>query len=167
MKTIHFREKLKTHVIRKYINPEWNEDLTLSISDPDLPIKLEIDEYELVDHVDILTPLEKTILEWSVAKWSERKEVVAELTKLASTKRIAPGDFTEIYRTLKKGYLMLFGHFDVQWFGFEVWWWLEPFSPCRVSEVDHSIIFNTFCIHSPLMLLLLYPVVYYLLLRVV
>ncbi|KAI8007213.1 Protein C2-DOMAIN ABA-RELATED 1, partial [Camellia lanceoleosa] len=49
--------KLKTHVIRKYINPEWNKDLTLSISDLDLPIKLEIGEYELID---ILTPLEKT-----------------------------------------------------------------------------------------------------------
>lgn len=35
-------------------------------------------------------------------KWSERKEAVAELTKLASTKRIAPGDFTEVCRTLKK-----------------------------------------------------------------
>lgn len=36
------------------------------------------------------------------AKWSERKDAVAELTKLASTKRIAPGDFTEVCRTLKK-----------------------------------------------------------------
>lgn len=35
-------------------------------------------------------------------KWSERRDAVAELTKLASTKRIAPGDFTEICRTLKK-----------------------------------------------------------------
>ncbi|GMP72549.1 hypothetical protein CsSME_00030538 [Camellia sinensis var. sinensis] len=64
----------------------------------------EIDEYELVDPVDILTPLEKTGF-WDgvkAAKWSERKEAVAELTKLASTKRIAPGDFTEICRTLKK-----------------------------------------------------------------
>ncbi|KAI8567609.1 hypothetical protein RHMOL_Rhmol02G0135000 [Rhododendron molle] len=64
----------------------------------------EIDEYELVDPVDILTPLEKTGF-WEgvkAAKWSERKEAVAELTKLASTKRIAPGDFTEICRTLKK-----------------------------------------------------------------
>ncbi|KAG5561588.1 hypothetical protein RHGRI_004590 [Rhododendron griersonianum] len=53
----------------------------------------EIDEYELVDPVDILTPLEKTGF-WEgvkAAKWSERKEAVAELTKLASTKRIAPG----------------------------------------------------------------------------
>jgi len=35
-------------------------------------------------------------------KWSERKEAVAELTKLASTKRISPGDFSEVCRTLKK-----------------------------------------------------------------
>ncbi|KAF2304599.1 hypothetical protein GH714_034662 [Hevea brasiliensis] len=62
----------------------------------------EIDEYELVDPVDILTPLEKDFLGWSAAKWSERKEAVAELTKLASTKRIAPGDFSEVCRTLKK-----------------------------------------------------------------
>ncbi|XP_073114484.1 protein MOR1 isoform X2 [Elaeis guineensis] len=64
----------------------------------------EIDEYELVDPVDILTPLEKSGF-WDgvkAAKWSERRDAVAELTKLASTKRIAPGDFTEICRTLKK-----------------------------------------------------------------
>ncbi|CAI9262994.1 unnamed protein product [Lactuca saligna] len=64
----------------------------------------EIDEYELVDPVDILTPLEKSGF-WNgvkATKWSERKDAVAELTKLASTRRIAPGDFTEICRTLKK-----------------------------------------------------------------
>nr|XP_016493302.1 PREDICTED: LOW QUALITY PROTEIN: protein MOR1-like [Nicotiana tabacum] len=64
----------------------------------------EIDEYDLVDPVDILIPLEKTGF-WEgvkAAKWSERKEAVAELTKLASTKKIAPGDFAEICRTLKK-----------------------------------------------------------------
>ncbi|KAL2473261.1 Protein MOR1 [Forsythia ovata] len=63
-----------------------------------------IDEYELVDPVDILTPLEKSGF-WDgvkASKWSERKEAVSELTKLASTKRIAHGDFTEICRTLKK-----------------------------------------------------------------
>ncbi|OMO82735.1 Armadillo-like helical [Corchorus olitorius] len=64
----------------------------------------EIDEYELIDPVDILTPLEKSGF-WDgvkATKWSERKEAVAELTKLASTKKIAPGDFTEVCRTLKK-----------------------------------------------------------------
>lgn len=67
-------------------------------------IPQEIDEYELVDPVDILAPLEKSGF-WNgvkATKWSERKEGVAELTKLASTKRIAPGDFSEICRTLKK-----------------------------------------------------------------
>ncbi|GKV26713.1 hypothetical protein SLEP1_g35961 [Rubroshorea leprosula] len=64
----------------------------------------EIDEYELIDPVDILTPLEKSGF-WDgvkATKWSERKEAVAELAKLASAKRIAPGDFTEVCRTLKK-----------------------------------------------------------------
>ncbi|XVF23003.1 hypothetical protein REPUB_Repub13aG0000300 [Reevesia pubescens] len=64
----------------------------------------EIDEYELIDPVDILTPLEKSGF-WDgvkATKWSERKEAVAELTKLASTTKIAPGDFMEVCRTLKK-----------------------------------------------------------------
>ncbi|XP_065029853.1 protein MOR1-like isoform X3 [Musa acuminata AAA Group] len=64
----------------------------------------EIDEYELVDPVDILNPLDKSGF-WDgvkAAKWSERRDAVAELAKLASTKRIAPGDFSEICRTLKK-----------------------------------------------------------------
>ncbi|GAV88428.1 HEAT domain-containing protein/CLASP_N domain-containing protein [Cephalotus follicularis] len=64
----------------------------------------EVDEYELVDPIDIITPLEKSGF-WDgvkATKWSERKEAVAELTKLASTKRIAHGDFTEVCRTLKK-----------------------------------------------------------------
>ncbi|XP_073149431.1 protein MOR1-like [Henckelia pumila] len=37
------------------------------------------------------------------AKWSERKEAVTELNKLASTKLIAPGDFSTVCLTLKKG----------------------------------------------------------------
>uniref|UniRef100_A0A6N2LDZ9 Protein MOR1 n=1 Tax=Salix viminalis TaxID=40686 RepID=A0A6N2LDZ9_SALVM len=64
----------------------------------------EIDEYDLIDPVDILGPLEKSGF-WDgvkATKWSERKEAVAELTKLASTRRIAPGDFSEVCRTLKK-----------------------------------------------------------------
>ncbi|PKA51818.1 Protein MOR1 [Apostasia shenzhenica] len=64
----------------------------------------EIDEYELVDPVDILTPLEKSGF-WDgvkATKWSERRDAVAELTKLSSIKKIAPGDFVEVCRTLKK-----------------------------------------------------------------
>lgn len=33
-------QKLKTRVVKKNLNPEWNEDLTLSISDPRTPISL-------------------------------------------------------------------------------------------------------------------------------
>lgn len=33
-------QKLKTRVIKKDVNPEWNEDLTLSVTDPNLPVKL-------------------------------------------------------------------------------------------------------------------------------
>ena len=36
----YFLQKLKTRVIKKDVNPEWNEDLTLSITDPSHPIKL-------------------------------------------------------------------------------------------------------------------------------
>ncbi|KAH7416157.1 hypothetical protein KP509_14G078100 [Ceratopteris richardii] len=64
----------------------------------------EIDEYDLVDPVDILGPLEKSSF-WEgvkATKWSERRDAVAELTKLASVKKILPGDFTEVCRTLKK-----------------------------------------------------------------
>ncbi|XP_025815163.1 protein MOR1 isoform X3 [Panicum hallii] len=67
-------------------------------------VPMEIDEYDLVDPVDILTPLEKSGF-WDgvkATKWSERRDAVAELTKLASAKKIAPGDFHEICRTLKK-----------------------------------------------------------------
>ncbi|KAL3844929.1 hypothetical protein ACJIZ3_002332 [Penstemon smallii] len=36
------KQKLKTRVVKKNINPEWNEELTLSISDPNVPIKLQV-----------------------------------------------------------------------------------------------------------------------------
>ncbi|KAG0602469.1 hypothetical protein M758_10G016500 [Ceratodon purpureus] len=64
----------------------------------------DIDEYDLVDPVDILTPLSKSTF-WDgvkATKWSERRDAVAELTKLASVKKIANGDFSEISRVLKK-----------------------------------------------------------------
>ncbi|CAI9759565.1 unnamed protein product [Fraxinus pennsylvanica] len=40
------KQKLKTSVIRKDVNPEWNEDLTLSVADPNLPIKLTVYDHD-------------------------------------------------------------------------------------------------------------------------
>ncbi|KAK3406085.1 protein C2-DOMAIN ABA-RELATED 4 [Eucalyptus grandis] len=40
------KQKLKTRVIKKDVNPEWNEDLTLSVSDPDIPIKLTVYDHD-------------------------------------------------------------------------------------------------------------------------
>lgn len=40
------KQKLKTRVIRKDINPVWNEDLTLSVSDPNLPIRLTVYDHD-------------------------------------------------------------------------------------------------------------------------
>ncbi|KAI4299583.1 hypothetical protein L6164_033028 [Bauhinia variegata] len=34
------KQKLKTRVVNQNINPEWNDDLTLSITDPNLPVQL-------------------------------------------------------------------------------------------------------------------------------
>ena len=35
-------QKLKTRVIKKDVNPEWNEDLIFSVTDPSIPVKLVI-----------------------------------------------------------------------------------------------------------------------------
>ncbi|THU52475.1 hypothetical protein C4D60_Mb10t04360 [Musa balbisiana] len=37
-----FVQKLKTRVIRRNTNPIWNEELTLSVEDPALPVRLEV-----------------------------------------------------------------------------------------------------------------------------
>lgn len=37
---LYLVQKLKTRRINNDVNPEWNEDLTLSIADPNVPIKL-------------------------------------------------------------------------------------------------------------------------------
>lgn len=36
------KQKLKTRVVRQNVNPVWNEDLTLTIADPIIPIKLAV-----------------------------------------------------------------------------------------------------------------------------
>ncbi|ONK66664.1 uncharacterized protein A4U43_C06F10700 [Asparagus officinalis] len=36
------KQKLKSRVIKSNVNPEWNEDLTLSVEDPTIPVRLEV-----------------------------------------------------------------------------------------------------------------------------
>lgn len=90
-------KELEQDVVAEVIGPVSTDEATITGS-------LEVDEYDLVDPVDILAPLEKSGF-WEgtkAVKWSERRDAVAELTKLASAKKISSGDFTEVCRTLKK-----------------------------------------------------------------
>ncbi|XP_058107891.1 protein C2-DOMAIN ABA-RELATED 4-like isoform X1 [Magnolia sinica] len=40
------KQKLKTRVVKKNVNPEWNEDLTFSITEPILPVRLEVFDHD-------------------------------------------------------------------------------------------------------------------------
>ncbi|XP_060967470.1 protein C2-DOMAIN ABA-RELATED 4-like [Cannabis sativa] len=40
------KQKLKTRVVKKDVNPEWNEDLTLSVTDSNLPIMLTVYDHD-------------------------------------------------------------------------------------------------------------------------
>ncbi|KAJ8641283.1 hypothetical protein MRB53_017977 [Persea americana] len=48
------KQKMKTHVIRKCVNPEWNEDLTFSIEDPTLPMKLRVYDHDTFTQDDTM-----------------------------------------------------------------------------------------------------------------
>ncbi|KAL3813326.1 hypothetical protein ACJIZ3_014594 [Penstemon smallii] len=36
------KQKVKTRAVKRNVNPVWNEELTLSISDPNVPIKIQV-----------------------------------------------------------------------------------------------------------------------------
>ncbi|XP_021766199.1 protein C2-DOMAIN ABA-RELATED 4-like [Chenopodium quinoa] len=40
------KQKLKTRIIRKSLNPEWNEDLTLCVTDPNESIKIFVYDHD-------------------------------------------------------------------------------------------------------------------------
>ncbi|KAG0481567.1 hypothetical protein HPP92_012425 [Vanilla planifolia] len=56
------RQKLKTSVKKKNVNPEWNEDLTLSISEPLEPIKLQVYDKDTFSRDDKMGDAEFDIL---------------------------------------------------------------------------------------------------------
>lgn len=41
-----YNQKLKTHIKKKNVNPEWNEDLTLSVIDPNHPVTLTVYDHD-------------------------------------------------------------------------------------------------------------------------
>lgn len=40
MNVYYLMQKLRTRIMERDVNPVWNEDLTIFVYDPDLPIKL-------------------------------------------------------------------------------------------------------------------------------
>ncbi|KAJ8553487.1 hypothetical protein K7X08_024165 [Anisodus acutangulus] len=46
------KQKLKTRVVKKDVNPEWNEDLTLSVADPNLPVQLSVYDHDIFSNDD-------------------------------------------------------------------------------------------------------------------
>ncbi|KAL0788094.1 hypothetical protein Bca101_004340 [Brassica carinata] len=46
------KQKLKTRVISKDVNPEWNEDLTLSVTDPSLTVLLTVYDHDMFSKDD-------------------------------------------------------------------------------------------------------------------
>lgn len=58
------KQKLKTRVIRKDVNPEWNEDLTLSVQEPNIPIKLTVYDHDTFSMDDKMGEAEFSIKEY-------------------------------------------------------------------------------------------------------
>ncbi|KAL5994605.1 Protein C2-DOMAIN ABA-RELATED 4 [Asimina triloba] len=55
------KQKLKTGVMKKNVNPEWNEILTFSIADPTLPIKLTVYDKDRFSQDDKMGEVEFSI----------------------------------------------------------------------------------------------------------
>ncbi|OIV89929.1 hypothetical protein TanjilG_02120 [Lupinus angustifolius] len=56
------KQKLKTRVIKKNVNPEWNEDITFSVLDPNLPILLTVYDHDTFSKDDKMGDAEFEIL---------------------------------------------------------------------------------------------------------
>lgn len=62
-----------------------------------------MDAYDFADPVDVLGRLDKTFWEGlSSPKWSERRDALQNLKQLASSPKLAPGDYADIVRELRK-----------------------------------------------------------------
>lgn len=63
----------------------------------------DVDPYDLLEPVDILSKLPKDFYEkLEASKWQERKEAVDSLEQLLQTPKLESGDYGDVVRALKK-----------------------------------------------------------------
>ncbi|XP_019167484.1 PREDICTED: protein C2-DOMAIN ABA-RELATED 4-like [Ipomoea nil] len=48
------QQKMKTRIVQKDVNPEWNEDLTLTVTDPNTPITLTVYDHDTFTMDDLM-----------------------------------------------------------------------------------------------------------------
>ncbi len=62
-----------------------------------------MDAYDFAEPVDILPRLDKGFWEGlAAAKWTERRDALRSLRQLAAAPRLAPGDYADVVRELRK-----------------------------------------------------------------
>ncbi|XP_023239725.1 cytoskeleton-associated protein 5-like [Centruroides sculpturatus] len=74
-----------------------------AFDDECVPVRQEIDPFDLIEAVDILSKLPKDFYERCEAKkWQERKEAVEQLFQLTSKPKLEAGDYSDLVKVLKK-----------------------------------------------------------------
>ncbi|XP_039010955.1 protein C2-DOMAIN ABA-RELATED 4-like isoform X1 [Hibiscus syriacus] len=72
-------QRLKTRMVKKDVNPEWNDDLTLSITDPNIPIKLTVYDHDTFTKDDKMGDTE-----FDVAPYIEALKTHTNLEEISS-----------------------------------------------------------------------------------
>lgn len=70
-----------------------------------------MDAYEFAEPVNVLSELGKEFWEGlSAKKWSERRDALAKLRTLASSPKLAPGDYGDVNRYKPHSFLVMIVH---------------------------------------------------------
>ncbi|XP_016439294.2 GTPase activating protein 1 [Nicotiana tabacum] len=77
------RQKLRTRVVKKNVNPEWNDDLTLCIAEPILPIKLIVYDKDTFSRDDKMGDAELDIVPFINAARTKRVKNIPNGTIIA------------------------------------------------------------------------------------
>lgn len=79
------------------------KNLGLNGNEDFMPTQQEIDPFDLIEAVDILSKLPKDFYERCEAKkWQDRKEAVEQLFQLTSKPKLESGDYSDLVKVLKK-----------------------------------------------------------------